>query len=51
MNQNNAKIPPGPTAVGPGGKYKERKKSPAETPTRTSEVQRELGGANSSERN
>ena len=33
MNQNNAKVPPDPTTVGPGGKYKKRKKSPVETPT------------------
>ena len=45
------KNPPDPTAVGPGGQNTNNAKKAPPRPHRTSEVQRELGGANSSERN
>ena len=46
MNQSNAKGPQDPTAVGPGGQNTNNAKKAPPRSHRTSEVQRELGGAN-----
>ena len=50
-NQNNAKIPPGPTASGPGGQNTNNAKKPRRDPTVPQRYRGSSAGRISSERN